>query len=280
MLPMSHKVPHSSTPIVLLIGLFDPTGKQDIPADAVTCAAHGVHSVSAITGVAIADTASTLHIEVCPADQLDEQVRFLLEDTPVQAIKVGYVASVEQISVIAQIAADYADVPMVLHLGPKMVEVGHEEESEEDGVDVLAHATLELLVPQSELVVIGPNSADRWLDDDLTELMDVGSGPQSILQLGAGWVLVTAFKQRPGSLVHLLASSEGATSTWPWRSGPERTQDNTGLLACAAASKLAQGEVMEVACKSACEYGLAAIGQAFQAGMGQRIAQRLPGATT
>ncbi len=277
---MSHKVPHSSTPIVLLIGLFDPTGKQDIPADAVTCAAHGVHSVSAITGVAIADTASTLHIEVCQADQLDEQVRFLLEDTPVQAIKVGHVASVEQISVIAQIAADYADVPMVLHLGPKLVQAGHEEESEPDEVDVIAHATLELLVPQSELVVIGPNAADRWLDDDLAELMDVSSGPQSILQLGAGWVLVSAFRQRPGSLVHLLASSEGVTLTWPWSAGPERTQDNTGLLACAAAAKLAHGDTMEDASKAACEYGLAAIGQAFQAGMGQRIARRLPGVTT
>lgn len=260
---------------MLLIGLFDPTGKQDVPADAVTCAAQGVHSVCAVTGIAIADSADTMHIELRSAEQLDEQVRCLLEDTPVQAIKVGFVPTIEQISVIAQIAADYADVPLILHLGPKPRSEG-EDDSPEEELDLLAHATLELLVPQSEMVVIGPNSSDRWLDPDLTEMLDVGTGPQALLKLGADWVFVAGYRQRPGSRVNFLVAAEGITTSWPWHSAAERTQDSTGLLACSVAAWRAAGQSPEKACELACKYEAQAMAQAFQAGMGHRTARRMP----
>lgn len=279
MLPMSTKVPHLPTPVVLLIGLFDPTGQQDVPADAITCANHGVHSVSAISGVSIADSANILHIDPVAPEMFDEQIRFLLEDTPVQAIKVGCLPAVEHVSVIAQIAADYPEVPLILHLGPRPPLEDPDELPTAD-TDLVAHASLELLVSQSEIVIVSPNATDRWLNEDMTELMDVGTGPQAILHMGAQWVLLPGFRQRPGSTVYFLGHTEGLTVTWPWVAPPERTQDTTGLLACSIAAQLASGIPMQTACEAASRYESSALSGAFQAGMGQRTAQRLTGAVS
>lgn len=276
MLPMSTKVPHVSTPVVLLIGLFDPTGQQDVPADAITCANHGVHSVSAISGVSIADSANILHIDPIAPEMFDEQIRFLLEDTPVQAIKVGCLPAVEHVSVIAQIASDYPDVPLILHLGPRPPLEDPDELPSAD-TDLVAHASLELLVPQSELVVVSPNATDRWLNDDLTELMDVGSGPQALLHMGAQWVLLPGFRQRPGSTVYFLGHTDGLTVTWPWLPAPDRTQDTTGILACSIAAQIACAIPMQTACEAASRYESRTLVKAFQAGMGQKTANRMPG---
>jgi hydroxymethylpyrimidine/phosphomethylpyrimidine kinase len=43
-----------------------------------------------------------------------EQARMLLEDMPIAAIKVGAMASIEQVAAIAEIVSDYADVPLML----------------------------------------------------------------------------------------------------------------------------------------------------------------------
>ena len=275
-LPMSTKVPHLTPPVVLLIGLFDPTGQQDVPADAITCARHGAHSVSAITGISIADSAQVLEVEPCAPDLLDEQIRLLLEDTPVQAIKVGLLPVVEHVSVIAQIAADYPDVPLVLHLGHRPP-VQTPEDSHLGEGDLVVQASLELLVPQSELVVVSPSAAELWINDDLTEMMDVGSGPQALLHMGARWVLLPGFRHRPGSTVYFLGHTEGLTVTWPWSAPPDRTQDPTGLLACSVAALLATGKPMQTACEMACAEEARALSGAFQAGMGNKTVRRMLG---
>ena len=54
---------------------------------------------------------------------MTEQARAALEDMPVQAIKVGFVGTPENLSAIAEIAADYADVPLIAYM-PRPVLVG------------------------------------------------------------------------------------------------------------------------------------------------------------
>lgn len=275
MLPIQHKVSHSPIPVILLIGLFDPTGRQDVPADAITCAAHGLHAVCATTGVALADSAITLHIEPSEPEQLDEQIRLLLEDTPIHAIRVGYMANPEQVSIIAQIAADYAEVPFILHLAPHDVAY-----SDVDDIDAehAIHAALELLVPQSHIVVTGAHLSSSWPDDELPMLADLEYSAQSLLDMGARWALLAQFRQRPGVRIHLLAGADGETASWPAPQLPSGTQDTTGLLATAVAANLALGLETHEACARACAHEVQTLAQAYQAGMGQRTARRLPNA--
>ena len=108
----------STPPIILIFGPFDPSGSSSLPADAVTCAALGGHALSALTAIHVQDTASTEDIQPIAPELIDDQARCVLEDMSVQAIKVGPLYTSESVSVLAQIAADYNHVPLVLHLGP------------------------------------------------------------------------------------------------------------------------------------------------------------------
>ena len=266
---------------MLVFGLFDPTGRIDIPADSVTCSVHGVHALSVPTGMAVSDTAGIYSLERGYAEQIDEQARCLLEDMPVKAIKVGTVTCPETASVIASAAADYNEAPLVLQLGPP--EHPRDEPDQDldlDGSDVepSVGATLELLVPQATVLVMPASAMDRWLNADVLNNFKASDGPAALLSLGATWALVTNYAQRPGSLVHLLLGPEGETIAWPCLPAANRLQDRvqdlSSLTATALACRLAQGMSVADSAKLACDYAQQAASRAFQAGMGQKLANR------
>jgi hydroxymethylpyrimidine/phosphomethylpyrimidine kinase len=266
--------PPNSTSIVLIFGPFDPTGSDGLPADAITCAALNGHALATLTAVTIQDSADTEAVLPCPAEQIDDQARCLLEDIPVQAIKVGQLSSVEAASAVAQIAADYSQVPMVLHLGQQ--EVDTEEVSEDDDeVQDLVGAVIELLVPQAQVVVVDGKRLAQWVTEDLLEASGQTAGPQALQAIGAGWVLVIGHQQRPGYQVNTLIGPQNETITWPWIAPPERLRDTGGLVATALATLLAQGLEVPEAARQACTHAERAVAQSFQPGMGNRIARRL-----
>src|SRR5690606_30294209 len=134
-------------PLILIFGPFDPSASSSLPADTVTCAAMGSHPPSTLTAILNRDTASTEDIQPVPPELIDDQARCLLEDMSINAIKVGPLYTTESVSVLAQIAADYDRVPLVLHLGRLS------DETQLDGVDAedIQLAQLELLMPQTEI---------------------------------------------------------------------------------------------------------------------------------
>jgi hydroxymethylpyrimidine/phosphomethylpyrimidine kinase len=267
-------VPVTTPSVTLLFGLFDPSGQQDLPADTITCAVNSSHGLSVLTGVAVADSTGLFHVDAASAESVDEQARSLLEDMPIHAIKVGHVPSPEIASMIAGIAADYSHAPLVLHLPAAQVPSNSDDEDQDSEPSV--GAVLELLLPQTQVVVMGANALERWLNDDVLLHLEGNSGPQAILTLGANWVLVTAFAQRPGQLINLLLGPEGETIAWPWQPIGARVQDLNGLIATALANYLAAGLSVADAAKQACAYASSIAPSAFQAGMGQRLVSRLP----
>ncbi len=266
--------PSNSTPIVLIFGPFDPTGSDGLPADAITCAALGGHALSALTAITIQDSAQTETVLPCPPEQIDDQARCLLEDIPVLAIKVGQLSSVESASAVAQIAADYSQVPLVLHLGQQ--EIDTEEPSEdEDDVQDLIQAVVELLVPQAHVVVVDGKRLAQWVNEDVLEASGQSAEPQALRALGANWVLVIGNQQRPGHQVNILVGPKNETISWPWVAPPERLRDSGGLIAAALTSLLAQGLEVPDAAQQACSHAERALSQSFQPGMGNKIARRL-----
>src|SRR5690606_12949068 len=117
-------------------------------------------------------------------EQLHDQARCLLEDMHVSAMKAGPIYTVEAASVLAQIAADYITVPLVLHLQALPEdELASEEIEPEDVVDALMH----LVLPQTDLVVVDQTLLEQWRSDGY---LPPDTEPiQSILRLGANWVL-------------------------------------------------------------------------------------------
>ncbi len=267
-------MPNFSLPITLVFGPFDPTGSDGLPADAVTCAALGGHALATLTAITTQDSAKTETVHPCSGEQIDDQARCLLEDMPVQSIKVGALSSTEAVSAVAQIVADYSQVPLVLHLG--LQELDSEEEPEEDEVQDLVGATIELLVPQAHVVVVQAKRLAQWITEDVLEASGQTAGPQALQAIGAEWVLVTGSQQRPGHLVNILVGPDNEIASWPWQAPPEPVRDSGGLVATALAAFLAQGLSVPQAAQKACAHAEQALAQSFQPGMGQRIARRVP----
>jgi hydroxymethylpyrimidine/phosphomethylpyrimidine kinase len=276
---MMKQLPDTCPPLTLIFGAFDPTGAEGLPADAVTCAALGSHALGVLTGTNIADSSGSQQINPIIAEQIDEQARTLLEDVQIAAFKVGALFSPEAASVIAQIIADYSESPMVLHLGQSYL--ASESADDPDEYDVMVGATLELLLPQTHIVVIDEARLKHWFNDDVIEHLDGANGPGELLTLGANWALVLNHAQRPGHLVHLLLGPEAQTFSWPAWPKPHRVQDLSGLVATAVTVGLAQGLAPFEACEQACAYATQSLNGAFQAGMGARVARRfIPFQTT
>lgn len=263
---MQHAVPT----LVLFFGPFDPSGSGNLPADAVTCAALGGHALSVVTAVHVQDTASIE--DVCPMtpEFIDDQARHLLEDMNVQAIKAGPLYNTDAVRVLAQIAADYSQLPLVLHLGAPL-DIGTLEDS--DPEDVMA-AVFELLLPQADLVLAEHRLLAHWQADGILPPSENGTPATVLRQYGAQWVLTTGAPLRPGQHAHVLQGPEQAMFNWLWQSPGSRLSDFDGPLACAATLELARGlpmpQAVEVALKKAAPLSAAT----FQPGMGYRIIDR------
>src|SRR3569623_3447590 len=106
--------PNPTPPLVRSFAASDPTGGAGIQADLLTLASMGCHPLSVITALTVQDTAGVDEILVIDAERVADQARMLLEDVPVAAFKLGMLGSAESIAVIAEILADYPDIPVIL----------------------------------------------------------------------------------------------------------------------------------------------------------------------
>ncbi|HUG57859.1 MAG TPA: bifunctional hydroxymethylpyrimidine kinase/phosphomethylpyrimidine kinase [Candidimonas sp.] len=260
----------STPPLVLIFGPFDPSGSSSLPADAVTCATLGCHALSTLTAILVQDTASTEDVQPVAPELIDDQARCLLEDMAVQAIKVGPLYTTESVSVLAQIAADYTHVPLVLHLGPLPDESLNTDIDTED----LLSALFELLLPQTDIVVASHNLLEQWHSQGAFASSSAGTPAQALLHYGAKWVLTSGAPLRPGHGSHLLQGQENQTASWTWQAPPVGLSDADGPLACAITAQLARGQGVQEAVESAL-LRLDALGtHSFQPGMGHRLINR------
>ncbi|NYT44038.1 bifunctional hydroxymethylpyrimidine kinase/phosphomethylpyrimidine kinase [Alcaligenaceae bacterium] len=257
-------------PLVLIFGPYDPSGASSLPADAVTCASLGCHPLSTVTAILVQDTAGVEDIQPVSPELIDDQARCLLEDMKVQAIKVGPIYTTESASVLAQIAADYSHVPLVLHLDRLPDESLAEDLHTED----VLLAVCELLLPQTDLVVIDHNLLAQWHTEGVFEDSDAESPTDALLEYGAKWVLSTGAPLRPGHYSHSLRGQSGETGDWPWQPPTTRLTDPDSLLSCAITTQLAHGLPMQAAVANAIALCGNAAARWLQPGMGHRLIDR------
>ena len=106
----------ASPACVLVFNASDPSGAGGLTADISTIASVGGHPIAVVTGAYARDTAQIFDHFSFDDEAVSEQARAVLEDLPVQAIKVGFVGSPENISAIAEITTDYDEVPVIAYM--------------------------------------------------------------------------------------------------------------------------------------------------------------------
>lgn len=250
-------------PMPLIFGPFDPSGASNLPIDAVICAELGAHALSVLTAIHVQDSAGLESIHRISPELIDDQARCLLEDMSVGAIKIGPAYDPETISVLAQITADYSDIPLVVHMAaqPDVSDLDDLDTEETIG------ALLELLVPQASVIVAEQGLLDQWHSAGI-----LGEDPIAVLhELGATHVLCSNIPF--GSSLNGLAlyTRDGPGARWTWPQPAVRIHDSDSLLASAIAVALAGGLSPADAIQKAATQATTMLGHHFHPGMGQRL---------
>ncbi|MFZ9321897.1 MAG: bifunctional hydroxymethylpyrimidine kinase/phosphomethylpyrimidine kinase, partial [Hylemonella sp.] len=130
---------------VLVFNANDPSGAGGLASDTTAIASVGAHALPVITGTYARDTASIFEHFALEEEVVAEQARTLLEDVSVSVIKVGFAGTPENLSAIAEIATDYADVPLIAY----MPDLSWWEEVQ---IDLYQDAFRELILPQTSIL--------------------------------------------------------------------------------------------------------------------------------
>lgn len=102
------------TAIALTIAGSDSSGGAGIQADLKTFSAFGVYGASVITALTAQNTLGVQGIETVPAAFVAEQLRSVLTDLDVGAIKTGMLANAEIVAVVASALRTAAPRPLVV----------------------------------------------------------------------------------------------------------------------------------------------------------------------
>lgn len=261
--------PRLLPPIVLTFAASDPSGGAGVQADLMTLSSMGCHPLSVITAITVQDTLGVEAVHALDADWVEDQARAVLEDMPVAAFKIGLLGSVENISVIAEILADYPDVPLVLD--PVLASGRGDELSTEEMVEAMR----EMLLPQT--TVLTPNSmeARRLAEEEGDEESpDLAICAQRLVSYGCEYVLVTGTHENTAKVINTLYGENGQVRSDRWERLAGSYHGSGCTLASAIAANLANGQDIGDAVRDAQEYTWQALANGFRPGMGQHLPDR------
>jgi hydroxymethylpyrimidine/phosphomethylpyrimidine kinase len=260
-------------PSVMTFAATDPSSGAGLQADILTFASIGCHPLSVVTGVTVQDTVGVESVMSLDADWVDEQARTILEDMQIMAFKIGMIGSVENVAVIAEIVADYPDVPLMID---PVLSSGRGDELATDNVQA---AMLDLLIPQATLIT--PNSIEaRRLafyndDSDEAENASLDESALRLLDVGCEYVLITGTHERTAEVTNTLYGVDGLIKAYNWERLPGSYHGSGCTLTSAIAACIAHGLSMEEAILEAQEYTWKSLKAGFRPGMGQYIPDRM-----
>ena len=259
-----------SPAIVLVFAATDPSGGAGIQADLLTLSSMGCHALTVVTAITVQDSTGIEDVLAIDPDWVTDQARLVLEDMPVAAFKIGLLGSVENIAAIAEIVADYPDVPLVLD---PVLASGRGDET---ATDEMIAALRELLLPQTSILT--PNSVEaRRLaqeeGEDGTE-DDLPNCARRLISFGCEYVLVTGTHENTPLVVNTLYGAAGVVRTDSWERLPGSFHGSGCTLASAIAAMLANGLDLPEAVREAQEYTWQTLAAAFRPGMGQHLPDR------
>jgi len=256
-------------PLVLSFAASDPSGGAGIQADLLTLASMGCHPLSVITAITVQDTLGVEALQPIDSDWVSDQARCLLEDMPVDAFKIGALGSVENIAAIAEILADYPDVPLVLD--PVLASGRGDELATEE----MLHALKELLIPQTTIVTPNSMEARRLAAGDDEEEPSLAVCAERLIGAGAEFVLITGTHEPMPQVINTLYGKSGVVRSDSWQRLPGSYHGSGCTLASAIAATLANGLELPEAVREAQDYTWHALQKAYRPGMGQHLPDRL-----
>jgi hydroxymethylpyrimidine/phosphomethylpyrimidine kinase len=259
----------TSPACVMTFNANDPSGAGGLTADISSIASAGAHALAVVTGAYVRDTAEIFDHIAFDEDAVTEQARTTLEDMPVAAIKVGFVGSPETISAIAEIASDYADVPLIAYM-PNL------SWWEEDAIDSYLDAFRELMLPQTTVLVGNHSSLWRWLLPDWTgdrspSARDIAKAAS---EFGVPYTLVTGIPLPEQFIDNVLATPQAVLYSEKFERFEAVFAGAGDTLTAALSALLANGHNLQAATAEALTYLDHSLDAGFHPGMGHIVPDR------
>lgn len=248
----------------------DPSGAGGLSADVMAMASAGAHTLTVVTGSYMRDSAEIFEHVAFDEDAVTEQARTALEDMPVAAIKVGFVGSPENVSAIAEVTTDYAEVPVIAYM-PNL------SWWDEASLDNYLDAYRDLLLPQVTVLVGNHSTLWRWLLPDWSGERSPSAREiaKAASDYGVPYTLVTGMALPEQHIDNVLASPQTVLYSEKFEHFEASFAGAGDTLSAALTALLANGNDLQSATAEALSYLDHCLDAGFQPGMGQLLPDRL-----
>lgn len=231
----------------LTIAGSDSIGGAGIQADLKTFAAHRVYGASVITAVTAQNTLGVRSVTPITPAEVGAQMRCVLEDLPVAAIKTGMLGSANTIMTVAELLGELAaDTPLVMD--PVMVATSGASLADADTV-----AAMQQLLRLSTLVTPNVPELERLTGTRVDTPEQMLLAGAKMLESGARAVLLKGGHLEGQEVTDLLLTGTGQQRwTHPRLDGEFHGTGCT--LSAAIAARLARGDNLQSAVGAAIDY--------------------------
>lgn len=174
------------TPNILSIAGSDPSGGAGIQADLKSISANGGYAMAVITALTAQSTQGVTGVLMIEPDFVKAQIKTILDDIRVDAIKIGMLGTVEIIEAVSE-ALKPCEAPIVLDT--VMVAKGGDRLLKADAVDAMRSVLLPratMITPNlpeaADLLDLSEASNAQEMEDQAHALLDLG--PKAVLLKG------------------------------------------------------------------------------------------------
>jgi hydroxymethylpyrimidine/phosphomethylpyrimidine kinase len=255
---------------VMSFNVADASGASGLAADLIAITASGGHALPVTTGLLVRDTSTVFDLIELDADAVEEQARTVLEDMDVEVFKIGFVGSPEALAVVAEIAADYEEVPVITQVTPLSW-------WERDKIESYLDALAELVLPQTSVLVGNYDVLWRWLLPEW--ISDKRPSPRDIAaaaaQHGVPYVVITSANVQVDTMDTVAASPESVLATITLDRFAANFIGAGDTFSATLATLLASGDELQDAVREASVYVNRSLMASFQPGMGAAIPDRM-----
>ncbi len=255
---------HTRYARVLSIAGSDSGGGAGIQADLKTFAALGCYGMTAITALTAQNTTGVSAIHGIPAEFLKAQIKAVVEDIGVDAVKLGMLHAPELVEVVAW-AIDHYRLPNVV-LDPVMIATSGDRLIGTDTVQGLVRD----LFPRSMVVTPNLDEAALLIGHGIGGVAALDGAVDELLALGTPAVLLKGGHLPGDTVVDVLGLAGGGHRRFASARIASRNLHGTGCtLSSAIAAYLALGHGLIDAVERARAYILGAIAAGAQMRVGR-----------
>ena len=221
-----------SAPIALTIAGSDSGGGAGIQADLKAFSALGVYGASVITAITAQNTIGVTAVHNIPDDVISAQIKAVLGDLNVRAIKIGMLSIS---SIIQNIADDLKTFKGPVVLDPVMVAKSGDLLLQQEAIETLRST----LIPVSALLTPNlPEAATLLGTEQAVTNEEMRHQAKKILELGCDAVLMKGGHSQGQECLDYLLMRDGTEKEW---TAPRIETRNTHGTGCTLSSSIAAG---------------------------------------